>query len=431
MKIAVIGGGISGLAVAWLLHKKHQVTLFEAADYVGGHTHTVDVTVDGQTFPVDTGFLVFNHQTYPQLTALFNHLGIDTVASDMSFSVSLDSPAMAWAGTSLGTLFAQKSNLLRLGFWRMLKDILRFNQETKSILDAEISLNTYLLKNHYSNEFRDWYLLPMAAAIWSCPTATMLHYPLVSFVRFARNHGLLQIFNRPPWLTVRHGGREYVKRILESLTDVRIQTRVDVITPALKGNTLRWTKRDKDLTIVDEETFDEVIFACHSSQAKTILGQAATPDEIRLLSAIPYQPNKVYLHTDTQLLPKDPRVWASWNYLSGTADARHEVPNPVSVSYLLNRLQPLPVTTPIILSLNPAKLPDPQRVLGQFDYAHPMFDLSAIHAQSQLVALQGKHHRWYCGAWTGYGFHEDGLNSAIAVASKLGCHPPWQLKNTT
>ena len=425
MKIAVVGGGISGLAAAWLLNKKHQVTLFEAADYVGGHTHTVDITVEGKTFPVDTGFLVFNHQTYPQLTALFRMLNIETVASDMSFSVSLDNPAIEWAGNNLATLFAQKSNLLRPGFWRMLRDILRFNKETNALLSSDISLGAYLFKNGYSKEFSEWYLLPMAAAIWSCPIETMLQYPLTSFVHFARNHGLLQIFNRPQWLTVRHGGREYVKRMVAALPDVRLHTRVDAITPASQGNTLQFAKQTGGMPVVDDETFDEVIFACHSDQTLSILDEASAPEEARKLRAIPYQPNKVFLHTDRRLLPKDSRVWASWNYLSGTTATTQDALQRVSVSYLLNRLQPLPVTTPVILSLNPPKAPDSQHVLGEYDYAHPIFNNAAIHAQSQLAALQGKNHRWYCGAWTGYGFHEDGLNSAITVASKLGCPPPW------
>ncbi len=429
MKIAIIGGGISGLAAAWLLREKHQVTLFEAADYAGGHTHTVDVTVDGHTFPVDTGFLVFNHRTYPQLTALFNALNVATVASDMSFAVSLKSPAIEWAGKNLATLFAQKSNLLRPGFWRMLRDILRFNRETKNFLLPKISLGDYLLQEKYSIEFRDWYLLPMAAAIWSCPTATMLQYPLSSFVRFAHNHGLLQILDRPLWHTVKQGGRKYVNRIMQALPDVRLNTAVKSISTQDEKSILHWQNSAKNASDLSEETFDEVIFACHSDQALAILGKAIQPEEYCLLRAVCYQPNQVYLHTDTQLLPHDVRVWASWNYLSDTTTAALDSSQPVSVSYLLNRLQPLPVKTPVILSLNPVVPPDSQHILGHYHYAHPVFDAAAIHAQAQLANLQGKYHRWFCGAWTGYGFHEDGLNSAITVARQLGCVPPWQRDN--
>jgi predicted NAD/FAD-binding protein len=415
MKIAVVGAGISGLASAWLLKQQHQVTLFEAGDYIGGHTHTVDIEVDGQSFPVDTGFLVFNHRTYPNLTALFRELKVDTVASDMSFAVSMVDPDLEWAGSSLASLFAQKRNLGRPGFWRMLQDTLRFNRETAGAL-PEVSLGDYLTRERYSAEFRDWYLLPMAAAIWSCPTQAMLDYPLTTFVRFARNHGLLQIVDRPQWQTVKGGGREYVERIVAELDDVRLATPVKSVLRDADGVWL-------GLPGGECERFDQVVLACHSDQALALLGSAASAAERRILGAIRYQPNRAVLHTDASLLPRDERVWSAWNYMTGVQSGGAQ---PVSVSYLINHLQPLPTQTPVILSLNPHIEPDPAKVIGDWDYDHPLFDQAAIGAQAQLEAIQGVERLWFCGAWGGYGFHEDGLASALTVANRLGCSASWQ-----
>jgi predicted NAD/FAD-binding protein len=419
MKIAIIGAGISGLASAWLLARRHEVTLFEAGDYIGGHTHTVDIEMQGKRFAVDTGFLVFNHRTYPNLTALFRNLGVETAASDMSFAVSLAEPSLEWAGSTLATLFAQKRNLGRPGFWRMLQDTLRFNRATAAEVSSalpEITLGDYLQQGRYSAEFRDWYLLPMAAAIWSCPTQAMLGYPLTTFVRFARNHGLLQITDRPQWHTVRGGARHYVERIVEQLDDVRLATPVRSILREADGVWL-------GLPGGECERFDQVVLACHSDQALALLGAAATPAERNILGAIRYQPNRAVLHTDARLLPRDPRVWSAWNYMAGPGKLDQR---PVSVSYLLNHLQPLPVDSPVIVTLNPHIEPDPAKVLGDYDYDHPLFDQAAIGAQAQLGAIQGVEHLWFCGAWAGYGFHEDGLASALAVANRLGCFAPWQ-----
>ena len=415
MKIAVVGAGISGLASAWLLDQHHEVTLFEAGDYLGGHTHTVEVKLQDTHFPVDTGFLVFNHRTYPHLTALFRELEVDTVASDMSFAVSMVDPDLEWAGSNLATLFAQKRNLARPGFWRMLQDTLRFNRETAGSL-PDVTLGGYLERERYSAEFRDWYLLPMAAAIWSCPTQAMLGYPLTTFVRFARNHGLLQVFDRPQWQTVKGGGRQYVKRITAPLTDVRLATPVKSVLRDADGVWL-------GLPGGECERFDEVVLACHSDQALALLGSAATAAERRILGAIRYQPNRAVLHTDARLLPRDQRVWSAWNYMAGERSGGEQ---PVSVSYLINQLQPLPTQTPVIVSLNPHVEPDPAKVIGDWDYDHPLFDQAAIGAQAQLDAIQGVERLWFCGAWGGYGFHEDGLNSALAVANRLGCRAPWQ-----
>ncbi len=418
-RVAVVGSGIAGLSCAWLLAQKYQVTLYEAGNYLGGHTNTVDVDVDGVTHPVDTGFLVFNRNTYPNLTALFAHLGVKSVETEMSFAVSLARPNLEWSGSSLATVFGQKRNLLRPDFWRMLADILRFNRESVAWLEAhpdgEVSLRDYLAAGGYSRAFSEWYLLPMGAAIWSCPAGQMLDYPLATFVRFCRNHGLLQVFDRPLWRTVQGGGREYVKRLAAELTDIRLATPVRRIKHHLKG-----------IDVVSDssvERFDQVVLACHSDQALEILGESATPEQTAVLSAIRYEPNRAVLHTDAALLPRDHSLWSAWNYLAGQPQPDH---TPVSVSYLINRLQPLPFSTPVVVTLNPRVEPVRDKVIAEFEYAHPVFDAKAIAAQKRLPEVSGMQGVWLCGAWGGYGFHEDGLKSGLAVANALGCHTPWQ-----
>ncbi len=421
--IAVVGSGISGLAAAWLLARRHRVTVFEAGPWVGGHTHTVDVKVDGREFPVDTGFLVFNDRTYPKLCALFDTLGVESVASDMSFSVSLRAPDIEWAGTNLSTVFGQRRNLFRPEFWRMVADIVRFNQASvrwleKNSGESGPALGAYLDAHGYSAAFRDWYLLPMAAAIWSCPTTQMLDYPFATFVRFCRNHGLLSIDDRPQWRTVRGGGREYVSKLLADIPRVRTGTPVRAVCRGRYGVDL--------ITRHEHHVFDDVVLACHSDQALALLGETASPAERQILGAVRYQPNRALLHTDASLLPRDRKLWSAWNYLGdppqkGSADAGSR---PVSVSYLINKLQPLPVSSPVIVTLNPSRPIDPTTLLGEFDYAHPVFDGPAIAAQHRLDGIQGCHGVWYCGAWAGYGFHEDGLKSGLRVAAALGCPAP-------
>jgi uncharacterized protein len=420
-KIAVIGSGISGLSAAWLLSQQHDVTLFEAGEKLGGHTNTVDVTVDGLTHPVDTGFLVFNHKTYPNLTALFAHLDVASVETEMSFAVSLDTPDLEWAGSSLATVFGQKRNLVRPAFWQMLADILRFNRESVAWLDSlpdeDLSLRDYLQRGGYSRAFTDWYLLPMGAAIWSCPTGSMLDYPLATFVRFCRNHGLLQVFDRPLWRTVQGGGRAYVNKLAAQIghDHIRLATPVRRVERCADGIRLTLPKGD--------ENFDQVVLACHSDQALALLGDTASAAEQQVLSAIRYQPNRAVLHTDAALLPRDRSLWSAWNYSAGE-DAGAGCP--VSVSYLINRLQPLPFATPVVVSLNPERAPAPEKVLAEFSYAHPLFDGPAIAAQARLPEIQGVDRLWYCGAWGGYGFHEDGLRSGLQVAAALGCSAPWE-----
>jgi predicted NAD/FAD-binding protein len=412
MRIAVVGSGIAGLGSALLLHRQgHAVTLFEAGPVLGGHTATVDVTLDGVTAPVDTGFLVFNDRTYPHLVALFDELGVASVASEMSFSVRVDERGIEWAGTDLASLFAQPSNALRPDFWRMLADIMRFNRATTAMIAAgmvpTLSLAAYLDSEGYGAPFRDWYLLPMAAAIWSSPKQDILDFPLPTFVRFCHNHGLLSISNRPQWRTVVGGAREYVRRIAAELPDVRVDTPV---------RRVRRGERGVDVEAGGVTThFDEIVLACHSDQALALLADPSPP-EARLLSRIRYQPNRVLLHTDAALLPKSRRAWAAWNYLAA-ADA--DGTRPVAVSYLINRLQPLPFETPVVVTLNPPFEPDPAKLLQEFEYWHPLLDSAAVSAQQGIARIQGVRHTWYAGAWLGYGFHEDGLRSAHAVADGI------------
>lgn len=421
-RIAVIGSGISGLASAWLLQRhsqNHRVTLFEAQPRLGGHANTVDVTLEGQTYPVDTGFLVFNDRTYPNLIAMFDHLGVASVQSEMTFAVSLKNPDLEWAGSNLFTIFGQKRNLLRTRFWAMLGDILRFNRESNAWLSShpgeEQSLRDFLAAGRYAKSFSDWYLLPMAAAIWSCPTEQMLDMPLLTFVRFCQNHGLLQVFDRPMWRTVQGGSRSYVNKIAAQLNDVRLACPVHSV-----------ERFDEGLQVSHAEgsdIFDQVVMACHSDQALKLLGDAATPAQQSVLAAVRYQPNRAVLHTDRRLLPRDERLWSAWNYFAGHGEPGAQ---PVGVSYLINRLQPLPFETPVVVTLNPAEEPDPSKVLASFEYDHPIFDRPAIEAQRRMAQVQGHNGIWLAGAWGGYGFHEDGLNSALRVANGMGVLAPWQ-----
>ncbi|MBN2679441.1 FAD-dependent oxidoreductase [Acidithiobacillus montserratensis] len=424
MRIAIIGAGISGLGAAWILRKTHELTVFEAADYAGGHTHTVDVQQQGLSAPVDTGFLVFNDRTYPHLLGLFAELDVPWTASDMSLSVRLPALNLEWCGSSLGTLFAQKRNALRPAFWGMLKDILRFNRAALAWLnqsDADITLGEFLERGAYGEWFRSAYLLPMAAAIWSCPTGTMLAYPARSILTFYRNHGLLQIFNRPQWRTVLGGGREYVQRIIRDLPDLRLNTPVEALRPDRQGGVLVQYAGGR------EEHFDQVICALHGDQARGLLGEH-WPAQKAALAHCQYQDNIAYLHGDEHFLPKRRKAWAAWNFHEeGVADAQRSV----AVTYLINQLQPLPFTTPVMVTLNPQQAPDPEKTWAQFHYAHPVFDHGALAGQEAIRRLQGADGLWFCGAWLGHGFHEDGLRSAVEVANRMGIRAAWQQQESS
>ena len=420
-RVAVVGSGIAGNGAAWLLSRRHAVTLFESDTRAGGHSHTVDLTLDGVSAPIDTGFLVFNRKTYPHLCGLFETLGVETVGSDMSFAFTRDQPDLEWAGTNLATVFGQPANLLRLDFLRMVRDILRFNRVGSRLAQSDScpsgSLGDYLDAHGYSMAFRDWYLLPMAAAIWSCPKTTMLAFPLRSFLQFCHNHCLLQVEGRPQWLTVAGGSRSYVQRMHRDLTDVRLGRKI---------HALRRLKSGVEL-IGDgwQETFDAVVLACHSDESLQILGSEATPDEREVLGAVRYQPNRAVLHSDPALLPRRSRVWAAWNYLADSRAGGASGTSPVAVSYLINKLQPLPFAQPVVVTLNPFRDPDPGLTWREIRYSHPVFDQAAMAAQARLPCIQGKGAVWFAGAWTGYGFHEDGLRSAVVVARDFGVTPPW------
>jgi predicted NAD/FAD-binding protein len=412
-RIAVVGGGVSGVSAAWLLSEKYSVTLFEAGSYVGGHTNTVDAEVDGIRHPVDTGFLVHNDLTYPNLVQLFRHLNIPVHASDMTFSVSLAQPDLEWAGTSLGTVFAQRRNLMRPAFLGMLRDILRFNRHAARYLarcGPYALLGDLLDDEGYGQAMRDWYLLPMAGAIWSTPPSMVLQQPARTFLSFCLNHRLLQVAGRPQWKTVKGGARQYVNAMLPRIADVRVSSAVHTVKRLADGVEVR--------SAGHVDRYDAVVLACHAPTSLAMLD--ASEDERDVLSRVRYQRNVAVLHTDTALLPRRRAVWSAWNYLAGpTADA------PMSVSYLLNHLQPLPFKQPVIVTLNPQREPAASSVLGRFDYEHPVLDADTVVAQGQLAGIQGRARTWFCGAWTGYGFHEDGLASAIRVAADFGVSPPW------
>ena len=428
IKVAVVGSGIAGLAAAHALRGRAEVTLLEAGAYFGGHTHTVDVTLDTPQGPrshgVDTGFLVLNERTYPRLIALLAELNVPSAKSDMSFSVQAQDQArgrsMEWSGSSLNTVFAQRGNLANPRFWGMLRDLLRFNRLCSRLAqegsEAQLRqpLGAFLRTHGFGAAFCDWYFLPMMACIWSCPTAQMLQFPVSTMVRFCHNHGLLQITDRPQWWTVQGGARNYVEKITAGITDKRLNCavrRIDYLEAATRG-----TASVRIHTDAGAERFDKVIIATHSDQALRMLA-APTALETETLGAIHYQLNKAVLHTDASVLPRRKAAWAAWNYERATADAQEGAR--VCLHYLLNRLQPLPWTQPLLVSLNPVRPIAPQQVLGEYDYAHPVFDLAALAAQARMSALQGQNGRYFAGAWMGYGFHEDGLKAGQKAAARL------------
>ncbi|MBA1147804.1 FAD-dependent oxidoreductase [Ectothiorhodospiraceae bacterium WFHF3C12] len=418
-EIAVIGGGIAGLGSAWLLSRRYDVTLFERNDYIGGHSNTVDAPAGaGESTPVDTGFIVYNEPNYPHLSGLFRHLDVPTRASDMSFAFSCTEADVEYAGDNLNTLFAQRRNLLRPRFWRMAGDVLRFNADARRRLGAgmteDLTLGAYLEGLGVSRAFMEHYLLPMSAAIWSCPQSRMLDFPAIRFLRFFEKHGLISLTNRPPWRTVRGGSREYVRRMTGGISRVVSDTPVRRVVRGAEGVTLHG---EQGLL----GRFDEVVVAAHADEALAML-EAPTEDERRVLGGFRYQPNEAVLHTDPAAMPRRRSVWSSWNHLSEGFDGNR----PVAVTYWMNRLQGLETREPLFVTLNPLSPPDPAKVIRRMTYDHPVFDLAACNAQRLLPTIQGRDRIWFAGSYAGYGFHEDALASAVRVASALGVSAPWQ-----
>lgn len=418
-RIAVIGGGVSGLAAAWLLQRRHDVRLFEKETVLGGHAHTVEIPDPQGTVSIDTGFVVYNERNYPLLSRLFAELAVPTQPTDMTFSYSLQPGGIEYAGTDLNTLFAQRRNLLRPRFLRMTADILRFNRLGKRLLAAgglpEITLGEFLDRHRFGRGFSEDYLLPMAAAIWSCPSATMRRFPVRGFLEFFRNHGLLDLEGRPQWQTVTGGSRAYVQRLAGRLPPGTVRhDGVETVTRVGAS----WQVN----TAADTETFDAVVFACHADDALRVLANP-TVTQAAVLGACQFQANRALLHTDTRLMPAFRRVWASWNYLTerqGLDDQR------VSVSYYMNSLHRLNRRQHYVISLNPWREPHPTTVLGEYHWRHPVMDTAAVAAQARLPGIQGENGIYIAGAWTGFGFHEDGMRSAVEVARRLGCAPPWE-----
>jgi len=417
-KIAIIGTGISGLGTAYLLNPHHDITLYEKNPYVGGHSRTIDAKTSDGDIPVDTGFIVFNYRNYPLLTGLFTHLNVPVAKSDMSFGVSINHGWMEYGTQRLSHVLAQKRNLFRPDFWRMVFDILRFNKQAKSYLesDPQLTLEQCLQRLGMGEWFRQYYLLAMGGAIWSTPLADMLKFPASNFIRFFENHGLLTVNEQPQWYTVEGGSREYVKRLTAPFND-RIRVNSGVVKVIREAGSVR---------VVDSqgriERYDEVVFACHADQALAMIEEPGD-EEKRILSAFKFQPNRAVLHSDLSFMPKNRKAWASWVYLS---ENKSDQSPQVSLSYWMNNLQPLKTSQPLIVTLNPGREPRPDLVYNDYWFEHPLFDEPAIRAQSEISGIQGKNLFWFCGAYQRYGFHEDGLASAVSMAQAMGIEKSWK-----
>jgi uncharacterized protein len=410
MRIAIVGSGIAGLSAAHRLHPEHDITIFEAADYIGGHTNTVDVELEGRRWAVDTGFIVFNDWTYPNFIALMNEIGVESQPSDMGFSVHCDRSGLEYCGGSLNQLFAQRRNLASPGFWRMIRDILRFNRESPRLLDGHedtLTLGDYLAREGYSARFSQHYIVPMGAAIWSTDPQTMLSFPARYFVEFFANHGLLSINDRPQWRVIKGGSRSYIAPLVAPFAD-RIRLNAPVARVHRDEFGVEVVLRDGH-----RASFDAIVFACHSDQALALLGTPSNAERA-VLGAIPYQPNLAVLHTDQRLLPRRRKAWAAWNYHVPARAAES-----VSVTYNMNILQSLEARAQFLVTLNPAMAIDPEKILRTFVYQHPVYTPQGVAAQRRLPEINGQERSFYCGAWCGYGFHEDGVKSGLAAAAAV------------
>ena len=416
-RIAVIGTGISGLGIAYLLHNSYDITVYEKSATAGGHSRTINVPAGGASLPVDTGFIVFNNRTYPHLSAMFKHLDVPIAKSDMSLGLSLEGGRFEWGCQGMKAVFAQPANALKPRFWGMIRDILRFNKVAVGYVEShpDLTLGELLGALKMGEDFRQRFLLPTAGAVWSSAPEQILEFPAHTFVTFFHNHGLLSVNGQPEWLTVEGGSREYVKRISAPFVDrVRLNAAVTQV-----------TRHESHVEVMTEngrtESYDGVVIASHSDQALRMLTDA-TPDEEEILGAIPYQNNHAYLHRDPSLMPKRQACWSSWNYLS---DAHVDERARITVTYWMNRLQNIPNETPLFVTLNPHTPPRADLIIDKHMFEHPVYSLEMIAAQKRVPQIQGKRRTWFCGAWQRYGFHEDGLLSAVNVAEQLGCRVPW------
>ncbi|MCL4110180.1 UNVERIFIED_CONTAM: hypothetical protein GTU68_026700 [Idotea baltica] len=414
-KIAIVGSGISGLTSAYLLSRRHQVTLYEGNDYLGGHTATVDVSVDGREIAVDTGFIVFNDRTYPNFIELMQQANVQMQATEMSFSVQNQATGLEYNGHSVSTLFAQRRNIFSLQFYRFIREILRFNGLAKESAAQEegkhlATLGDFLDKHDFSDYFADHYILPMVAAIWSASVSSCRDFPLSFFLRFFQNHGLLDIRNRPQWYVIKGGSRSYIPALTEPLTDIRLNTPVISVKRIDEKVEIIYQEHGADPTTA---IFDEVIFACHSDQALRLLSDPSASEQ-NILGRMEYRENDVVLHTDAQMLPKEKRALASWNYWLDSNSA--DLP---SVTYSMNILQGLETESPVCVTLNRTADINPEKILRQFTYAHPVFTADSIAAQKQRSEICGHQHTHFCGAYWANGFHEDGVKSALEVCQRF------------
>ena len=414
MKIGVIGSGVSGLVSALTLQERFEVSLFEKNSKLGGHSNTVTIEQENKKYSVETGFIVLNDKNYPIFTSLLKHLNIGVNNSSMSFSVSVDKGQFEYSSSYIG-LLGQTKNIIDPKYWGMLRDINYFYtnalRDVKDCPDNE-TLGQFLKRFNYSNKFIDYHLVPMTASIWSCPTKSILNFPIKSLLVFFENHKLLNIYNRPKWSTVNKGSREYVKKI-QSLLKGNIYTnaKVNKISKSKEGIRVHYQDGIK--------TFDKVILACHADQSSEILIENFS-EEANLLKDFKYQKNTSILHSDINFMPKRKSVWSSWNYITETGNSGN-----LSITYWMNELQGINSSKPILLSLNPKILPNPDLIYGQYSYSHPILDNNAINIQKKLSSIQGKNNLWFCGAWTGFGFHEDGVKSAVEIANSHNIHLPW------